>query len=55
MWFGVRRLCIHIFNMRKSTQLENLKVFPGMSSSCTTYKRKLQMRALVWNKGVPWF
>lgn len=54
MWFGVRRLCIHIFNMRKSTQFENLKVLPGMSSSCTMYKRKLQMRAPVGNKGVPW-
>lgn len=42
MWFGARWLCIHIFNIRKSTQLvENLNVLPRMSSGYAMNKKKL--------------
>lgn len=55
MWFGGRQLCIHIFNIRKSTQLEeSINVLPGMSSSYTMYKKKLSRWpgvGLCWKQG----
>lgn len=58
MWLEARWLCTDIFNIRKSTQLEeNLNVLPGMSGSYTITKKKLSKRpdsgVLVWNKGGP--
>ena len=42
MWFGARWLCIHSFNIGKSTQLEkNFRELLGMSSSYAIDKEKL--------------
>lgn len=47
MWFRARWLCLHICNMRKSTQLENLRELPGWAEI-------LQWTRSNWGGGQIW-